>query len=181
MVQGLIQIFRVNLTVNVHISKFLRRLLWGRIALVFDHLYLLIGVRELSDVLQNDVKNSRFKKLVKLLAHLLEIADWAVENTKAFLNLTEDFGEVLDPLLVRLSIVGRHTHAYVGHQWEHMGIKITLTCTMPGYFLHDPEDSLLSSKLEEVHLLQNNTDSAGLEDCWRVLHRNLFVGLDTRL
>ena len=90
MVQGLIQVFRVNLAVNVHVSKFLRGLLWGRIALIFDHLHLLVCVRELSDVLQNNVKNPGLKKLVELLSHLLEIANWAVKDTEALLDLTEN-------------------------------------------------------------------------------------------
>ena len=152
MVQGLVQIFRIDLTINIHISEFRGRFL-GRVRYIFNSLYLLICVRELSDMLQNDVKNPRLKKLVELLPDFFEIANWAVEDKEALLDLAQNFWEVFDSLLVGLRIICGHAHADVWHERQHVGIEIALTKAMASDFLHDLEYPLLSSKLKEIHLL----------------------------
>ena len=104
-------------------------------------------------MLQNYVINTRLKNFVKLLSHLFEIANWAVVDLEALLDLTEDFGEVLDPLLVGLRIIDCHAHTDVWHQRQHICVEIALAGTVPGDLLHNAEDPLLSSKLKKVHLL----------------------------
>ena len=175
MVQTLCQVFGLNLAVDVHVTAILG---WTPV-LRFGGLYLLVDVWKLSDVLENDVKHTRFQEFVKLLSNLAEIANRAVEDAKALLDLAQDFWEVLNSFLVCL-IVNSHAHTYVWDQGQHICVKIIFASAMSCHFLHYPKNPLLSAELEEIHLLEDAADSSALEDCWRILHGDLLVCFYTR-
>lgn len=83
MVQTLGQVFRLNLAVDVHVTA----ILGWTLVLWFGGLYFLVGIWKLSDVLEDNVKHTRFQEFVKLLSNLAEIADRAVKDAKALLDL----------------------------------------------------------------------------------------------
>jgi hypothetical protein len=57
-------------------------------------------------------------------------------------------------------------------------IKIIFAGAVASDFLDDFKDTLLSSKLKKVHLLENDSNCSALEYSGRVLHGYLFVRFD---
>jgi len=144
-----------------------------------NFLLLLCNLGVVLDVGQNHVVDPKLVELVVLVGDLVEVAGRAEIQTEALLDLENDFGDVLDPLLVRhiyLKIHQEHRQ-----HWSQIGVEILLRRAVPGHSLDDLENAVLDLRLEEVHLLEDDSDGATFQNSWWILLRDFIKGFDACL
>jgi hypothetical protein len=106
--------------------------------------------------------------------------DRTVKDAKAFLQLTYYFGNIFKFLLVAIHIQTQ-IDADEGHERHDELVEISLRGGMPGYFLNNFENALLSRHHEKVHLMDDAFNSTTFENCWWVFNDNFFESLDAGL
>jgi hypothetical protein len=131
-------------------------------------------------VVEDNVVHASIYKFIILSTHLREILDWTVKDAKAFLQLAQYFGNIFKFLLVTIHIQTQ-IYADEGHERHDELVEISLSGGMPGNFLNNFENALLSRHNEKVHLLDDAFNSTTFENCWWVFNDNFFESLDACL
>ena len=131
-------------------------------------------------VFQDDIKDAILEQLIKLCPNLFEIVDGVDENAKTLLNFSNYFRNILEFLLI-CRLFDAQIHA---DEWDNRhdeGVEVCLTGAMPRYFHNDFEYARLCQMIEEIYLLQNNSDGATSQNRSWIFFRYHFKCQDTSL